>query len=101
MLLGGEVSYDGLYDQLNDIYRTDYHPFIVSLHVGHAFVFGRFSFTQQFAWYVIKSYPFNENDFFQRYAVFWQFGKLINVGFSLKAHGHVAENMDVRIGVTF
>jgi len=101
LLTGLEFSYDGLFNE--EIKRNDSEgsPFILSTHLGHYFIFGKFSFTQQFAWYTYKGYPFNDQDFFQRYAIYWQFGKLINCGFSLKTHGHVAEYMDVRMGVMF
>lgn len=101
LLTGIEYSYDGLFHE--EIKRNDlnYTPHLFSPHLGHFFIFGKFTFTQQFAWYAYKSFPFNDHDFFQRYGIFWQFGKLINCGFSLKSHGHVAEYMDVRMGVSF
>ena len=101
LMTGFEFSYDGLFNE--EINRQDLNktPFLASLHLGHFFKFGKFTFTQQFAGYVYKSYPFNEATFFQRYAIYWQFGKLINCGFSLKSHGHVAEYMDVRMGIAF
>ncbi len=98
---GGEISYDGTIKQQINRNDLDYSPYLASLHLGHFFVFGKFTFTQQFAWYAYKSYPFNDKAFFQRYALLWQFGKIINCGFSLKSHGHVAEYMDVRMGVMF
>ena len=101
LLTGMEFSYDGLYNEEINRQNLDSSPYIFSLHFGHYFIFGKFSFTQQMAWYVYKSYPFNEQEFFQRYAIYWQFNKWINCGFSLKSHGHVAEYMDVRMGVSF
>lgn len=101
LMTGFEYSYDGLFAEEIKRNDLDYTPHLVSLHLGHFFMFGKFTFTQQFAWYAYKSYPFNDHDFFQRYAIYWQFGKLINCGFSLKTHGHVAEYMDVRMGVSF
>ena len=101
LMTGFEYSYDGLFNEEIKRNELTYTPHIVSLHLGHFFSFGKFTFTQQFAWYAYKSYPFNDQDFFQRYAILWQFGKLINCGFSLKSHGHVAEYMDVRMGITF
>lgn len=101
LLAGFEYSYDGLFNEEIKRNALDYTPHLISLHLGHFLVFGKFSFTQQFAWYAYKSYPFNDYSFFQRYAIFWQFGKLINCGFSLKTHGHVAEYMDIRMGISF
>ena len=101
LLTGFEYSYDGLFNEEIKRNELDYTPHLFSLHLGHYFIFGKFTFTQQFAWYAYKSYPFNNYEFFQRYAILWQFGKHISCGFSLKAHGHVAEYMDVRMGITF
>lgn len=101
LMTGFEYSYDGLFKEEIKRNDLDFTPHLFSLHLGHFFIFGKFTFTQQFAWYVYKSYPFNNHDFFQRYGIYWQFGKLINCGFSLKSHGHVAEYMDVRMGIVF
>ena len=101
LMTGFEFSYDGLFNEEIRRQDLDKTPYLASLHLGHFFMFGKFTFTQQFAWYAYKSYPFNDASFFQRYAIYWQFGKLINCGFSLKSHGHVAEYMDVRMGITF
>ena len=101
LMTGFEYSYDGLFKEEIKRQDLDYAPHLFSLHLGHFFIFGKFNFTQQFAWYAYKSYPFNDHDFFQRYAIYWQFGKWINCGFSLKSHGHVAEYMDVRMGIVF
>lgn len=101
LMSGLEYSYDGLFKEEIKRSNLEFTPHLFSLHLGHFFVFGKFTFTQQFAWYAYKSYPFNDHDFFQRYGIFWQFGKLINCGFSLKSHGHVAEYMDVRMGISF
>jgi hypothetical protein len=101
-LLGGiEFSYDGSFQELSDRMEENYSPFVVSLHFGHAFVIGRITFTQQMAWYVYRPFPSVSESFFQRYGIYYRIGKIINVGFSLKAHGHVAEHMDMRIGVEF
>ena len=50
LMTGFEYSYDGLFNE--EIKRNElaYTPHIVSLHLGHFFSFGKFTFTQQFAW---------------------------------------------------
>jgi hypothetical protein len=100
-LLGMEFSYDGSYREMSDRMEQNYSPYVFSLHAGHAFVIGRFSFTQQMAYYAFRDYPSTSKSFFQRYGIFYNIGKIISLGFSMKAHGHVAEHMDVRIGVEF
>ena len=101
LLLGTEVVYDGSYQELSNRMQEDYSPFVLSLHAGHAFVVGRFSFTQQMAYYAYSPFPSTTKSFFQRYGMYYNIGKFFSLGFSLKAHGHVAEHMDVRIGIEF
>jgi hypothetical protein len=100
-LLGAEFSYDGSFHEISDRVQEQYSPFVASIHAGHAFVIGRFSFTQQMAYYAFRDFPSTSKSFFQRYGIFYNIGKIISLGFSMKAHGHVAEHMDVRIGVEF
>ena len=95
---GFEISYDGSYAEKISRYDLPYDPWILSLPLGHAFLFGNFSFTQQLAWYVYKPFPSTNHSFFQRYGIYYQVGKLINMGFSLKVHGHVAEHFDIHVG---
>jgi hypothetical protein len=101
LLFGIEISYDGSNREWSERLARNYSPFIISLHAGHVFVVGRFSFTQQMAWYVFHESPSQNKSFFQRYGIFYNFGKLVSLGFSMKAHGHVAEQMDIRMGVAF
>ncbi|MBR9999197.1 MAG: acyloxyacyl hydrolase [Cyclobacteriaceae bacterium] len=101
LLLGVEISYDGSYRELSERLPEDFSPVVFSIHGGHVFVIGRFSFTQQMAYYIYHKLPTAENSLFQRYGMFYNFGKIVSLGFSLKAHGHVAEHMDIRIGFEF
>jgi len=101
-LLGGiEFSYDGSFREMSNRIEENHAPFILSLHLGHAFVIGRITFTQQMAFYAYKPFPSTSKSFFQRYGIYYRIGEMISVGFSLKAHGHVAEHMDVRLGIEF
>jgi hypothetical protein len=101
LLLGTEISYDGSYREWSNRLPGSYSPFVLSVHAGHVFVVGRFSFTQQMAYYVFHQSPTIDKSFFQRYGMFYNIGKLVSLGFSMKAHGYVAEHMDIRIGVEF
>ncbi|MEO1050691.1 MAG: acyloxyacyl hydrolase [Bacteroidota bacterium] len=84
---------------IRDDLGHDHH--ILSLLVGHHLIFGRFGFSQQLGYYAYKPFPFNDRQFYQRYTLYQQLGEYLNVGFSLKSHGHIAEHIDVRIGVMF
>lgn len=69
--------------------------------VAHHFLFGRFDFSQRFAWYANKPVNYHDHSFYQRYALQYLITQHLQVGFSLKTHGHVAENLDLRIGWKF
>lgn len=101
LLLAIEASYDGSFDERSDRMNESYAPYVVSLHAGNAFVLGKFYFTLQMAWYAYQEFPATSKSFFQRYSIYHKIGERLLLGFSLKAHGHVAEHMDIRIGVEF
>ena len=65
-----------------------------SFAAGHAFVFGRFIFSQEFGAYLYAPY-YEGSDYFQRYALTFQFGEKFRAGVTLKAHAEVAENFNV------
>jgi hypothetical protein len=77
----------------------DHH--IIAIAAGHHLIFGQFDFNQQMAYYLYKPFPFTENKFYQRYELAYQLNEYLLAGISLKVHGHVAENFDVRIGYLF
>ena len=66
--------------------------------VTHHLLFGRFDFSQALGFYLHKQYP-TPADVFQRYAVRYRLLEKLQIGLSLKAHLHTAEQMDLRIGV--
>ncbi len=101
LLAGMEFSYDGSFQEMTERLNEDYSPFVISLHVGNAFVIGRITFTQQMAFYLYRPFPSTSKSYFQRYGIYYRIGKMTSIGFSLKAHGHVAEHMDMRIGFEF
>jgi hypothetical protein len=76
----------------------DHH--IISGLVRHHFLFGRFDFSQALGIYLYKKYP-TPNSIFQRYVLDYRITKKIQIGFSLKAHLAVAEQMDVRASYLF
>jgi hypothetical protein len=63
--------------------------------VGHEFLLGRFLFSQQFGVYVLN--PTNQSaDVYQRYGLVYRISQRIGLGIALKAHGHVADFLDIR-----
>ena len=66
---------------------------------GNEFLLGRFIFSQQIGIYFYK--PYKVDDFcYQRYGLLFRVTDKFFAGISLKAHRHVADFLDFRIGVT-
>ena len=71
-----------------------------ALLLGHEFWLGRVTFSQELGIYYFNDYRIND-DVYQRYGLTYNFNKHIFAGFNLKAHRHVADFFDLRIGYTF
>lgn len=98
---GVELVRDGSFKEEAERNGSDYDHHVIGIMLGHNFVFGRFTFNQQFGYYAYRPFPSVNRDFYQRYELLYLFGKRYQIGTSLKAHGHVAENLDVRLGILF
>jgi hypothetical protein len=72
----------------------------IGMAVGHDFLMGRFTFSQHIGVYLFKQAPMYD-DVYQRYTLTYQLNKKWNIGVSLKAHRHVANFFDLRIGFRF
>jgi hypothetical protein len=96
---GVEVIYDESNDQ-DDDQSGDYNVFTGAAVLGNNLFFGKFHFSQQFAVYFERPTP-GSKALYQRYALDYSINPVMKVGFSLKAHGHVADNIDLRLGVIF
>lgn len=92
---GAELNWDLAAGKISENSRT----LIAAPYVSHHFLFGRFDFSQRLSYYVHKPIGYQvDRSFFQRYILNYMLFDGISVGVGLKAHGHVAENIDVRIG---
>lgn len=100
IILGFEANRDGSHKVKAELRGEDYDHHAFMPVIGHALIFGNFGFSQAFGYYLYHPYP-RDQEFFQRYIVFYQFGKYLNLGMSLKAHAQVAEHGDIRIGIMF
>lgn len=65
--------------------------------VGHEFWLGRITFSQQLGIYYFNQYR-TTDDVYQRWGLTYKLNKKLFVGFNLKAHRHVADFFDLRIG---
>jgi len=72
--------------------------FIAAPYASHHFTFGKFSFSQRFAYYLEKPSGYTHHSFYQRYIIQYGLIKNLQLGVGLKVHGHVAENIDFRLG---
>lgn len=69
--------------------------------VAHHFTLGRIDFSQWMALYLHKPEGYDDHRFYQRYVLRYKMGNTFSAGVGLKAHGHVAENIDLRLGWRF
>lgn len=99
--LGLELVRDGSYKERAERDNDDFDFHSLGLVVGNNLVFGKFTFNQQMGYYLYRPYPTENSDFFQRYELLYLIGKRYQIGTSLKAHGHVADNLDLRFGILF
>lgn len=96
--LGLELIRDGSYAKTAEITGSPHSAYLVGLLIGHHFVFGRVTFNQQLGWYAYRDYPPLNRKFYQRYELLYRVGARWQLGTSLIAHGHVADNLDLRLG---
>jgi hypothetical protein len=68
--------------------------------LGIDILFGRFSFLHQWGIYYYEPYP-ARNRAYQRYGLSFRFTRNLYTGINIKAHGHVADLMDIRLGFIF
>jgi len=67
---------------------------------GNEFLLGRFIFSQQFGVYIYNPYK-RDADVFQRYGINLEITKVVFGGVGLTAHGHVADFLELRLGMSF
>lgn len=68
--------------------------------IGHEFLLGKFIFSQQFGFYLLKP-PIQSADVYQRYGLVFRLSRKLGIGINLRSHGHVADFLDVRFGYFF
>jgi hypothetical protein len=100
LTLGGEWLYNnGARVEIAQAGRTE-NPHQIGVAIGHEFLLGKFLFGQQFGAYVYKPYRVRD-DVYQRYSLLYRISNNVSAGISLRAHKHVAEFVDVRLGYSF
>lgn len=95
--LGGEIMYDNGTGYVLEQEGDDATPVKAGLAIGHEFLLGKFLFSQQFGVYLSNPNPLHD-DVYQRYGLVYRINKSLSAGINLKAHGHVANFLDFRLG---
>lgn len=98
LLLGAEWVNDGaLKAELSRKYLSPPDHNRAALLVGHSLSVGKFSFSQQLGVYIYS--PAKAKDpVYQRWGLNYQLNEKLFLGINLKAHRHVADFLDIRIG---
>lgn len=78
----------------------DAPPVLAGLQAGHQFILGRFLFSQALGVHLYDKTPYHER-LYHRWSLHYKAGQHIGIGFSLKAHRHIADFADLRISYTF
>jgi hypothetical protein len=97
---GTELIFDYSRREQIKLDEADANFFQAAALIGHEFWLGKVTFSQELGVYYYNDYRIND-DIYQRYGLTYSFSKHIFARFSLKAHRHVADFIDLRIGYTF
>lgn len=80
----------------------DISGFVPAVFLSHHLIFGRVDFNQRMGLYLAKPERIGQKHWlFQRYGLTYRFRGGLLLGADLKAHGHVAENIGLRLGWIF
>ncbi len=71
--------------------------YLAGILIGNDFLLGKFIFYQQFGLYVHN--PYKSYSCFQRYGLLFRINAWLTTGIGLKAHGHVADFLDLKMGI--
>jgi hypothetical protein len=97
LAVGTEWIWDGYAQEIMRRENVDKSPVKGAVLAGHDLMINRVRFTIHLGAYVFN--PSGDVDpVYQRYGIFYRFGKHLLVGSTLKAHRHVADVFDVRVG---
>lgn len=97
--LGAGIEVNRDYSLRNDAGK--HGEMITAPFISHHFLLGRVDFSQRMALYLHQPEAFSDHRFYQRYVLAVDVGSGLLLGFSLKAHAHVATHLDLRIGWQF
>lgn len=95
---GIEAYYDGFtQNRMQNDDAPNESAWRIGLMAGHTFVLGKVGFSQHLGIYLFKPAPFDDA-WFHRWGLHYNWSKHWRVGFNLKAHRHIADFIDLRVG---
>ena len=94
--MGLEASYNGTINHRLKADTLAGNSWKLALVGGHEFLLGRFMFSQQLGWYLYQANPYYDR-WFHRWGLLYRLRPSYWLGFSLKAHKHVADFVDLRL----
>lgn len=96
LLAGVEASRDE--ELRTELKKDSLHasPVTAALTVGHEFLLGKFLFSQKLGLYVFDQTPYHDQ-LYHRWTFLYRPGRRLGIGFSLKAHRHIADYLDFRL----
>lgn len=97
LTLGLEWHYDGGHNQRIKELNLKGNAHRVAMPAGHEFILGKFIFSQQVGIYLYDSARYHDF-FYHRWGLSYKHKSGVYIGVNLKAHRHVAEFTDIRVG---
>jgi len=100
--MGAEYVFDGAAQQKIARWELTHNgermkPDYMAMQLGHELILGRFNFYQQLGVYLYSPYK-RMNPVYQRFGLNFNITNNIFLGINIKAHRHVADFMDFRVG---
>ncbi len=94
--LGGEWMVDNATQELEQRANRNTNTQRIGLLVGHGFLMGKFTLTQEFGVYLTKPSSYFK-PVYQRYGLNYRINRKLEIGMGLLAHGHIANFLDFRL----
>jgi hypothetical protein len=94
---GAEINLD--FSRKNNLGKNG--ATVIGPFLSHHFILGKFDFNQRAVWYLLSPAEYTTRTWYQRYVLTYKLPAGFRAGLSLKAHLHVASNIDLRFGWAF
>lgn len=96
------MGFESQWDNSLQVLANEQSRIIHAPYIAHHFLFGKVDFSQRMGIYIQKPKLYEpDKSFYQRYVLSYLINKSFKIGAALKAHGHVAENIELRLGYQF